>query len=361
MGLPLSPILADIVMEYVLDQASSRANGHFKELVKYVDDLFLIVPKQRIDYVLDIFNSVHQKIQFTCELEQNKKLPFLDVILIHNDDGSIDFQWYAKPTASNRLLNYFSNHPMTHKLNVVDNTIKRIYGLSSKKFHGKCTLLIKQILCQNNYPIKLINQRIKKYFCTKNERRAPVDTNNSQNSSDVIQYRGIQYNSKCSQNIGKIICQNVPDLRMGYKPITTNRTLFTKTKQKTAKDDMYGVVYDLPCYGDGFSSCDLEYVGSTGHKLKSRNGQHEGDIAHYNQTGDLEGETAVVHHFHDTGHVPDFGEAKILEVEQNFTKRRILESLHILTKPTINFKKDTDNISVAYNCLLNRYVRSSQV
>lgn len=140
---------------------------------------------------------------------------------------------------------------------------------------------------------------------------------------------------------------------MGYKPTVTNRTLFTKTKQKTEKEDMYGVVYDLPCYGDGLgASCDLEYVGNTGHKLRLRNGQHDSDITNFNLSNKLEGETAVVHHYYDTGHVPSFGEAKILEVERNYTKRKTLESLHILTKPTMNFRKDTDNISVAYNCLL---------
>lgn len=62
MGLPLSPILADIVMEHILDKASSKVTGNIKELVKYVDDLFLIVPRQSIDHVVDVFNSVHPKI-----------------------------------------------------------------------------------------------------------------------------------------------------------------------------------------------------------------------------------------------------------------------------------------------------------
>lgn len=105
---------------------------------------------------------------------------------------------------------------------------------------------------------------------------------------------------------------------------------------------------------------DLEYVGNTGHKLGTRNGQHESDIKNFNVNGKLEGQTAVVHHFYDTGHVPDFSESKILEVERNFTKRRILESLHILTKPIINFRKDTENISALYSCLLNRNLESSQ-
>lgn len=111
MGLPLSPILADLVMEYVLDQAIAKLSFELKE---YVDDLFLIIPSTLIEYARDIFNSFHHKIQFTIVEETNRVLPFLDVLLIHEKDHSIDFDWYSKPTASGRILNFFSNHPLTH-------------------------------------------------------------------------------------------------------------------------------------------------------------------------------------------------------------------------------------------------------
>ena len=137
MGLPLSPILADIVMEHILDKAIESLNFDLKCCKKYVDDLFLIIPEHRIQETLHIFNSIHQKIQFTHEIERNNQLPFLDVLIIHDPNGSLQFDWYTKPTSSGRLLNYFSNHPLTQKLNVVDNTIKRIFNISSPKFHTK--------------------------------------------------------------------------------------------------------------------------------------------------------------------------------------------------------------------------------
>lgn len=45
----------------------------------------------------------------------------------------------------------------------------------------------------------------------------------------------------------------------------------------------------------------------------------------------LEGTTEIVHHYDDAGHVPD--KVSILAVEHNYTKRKVHESLHILSHP----------------------------
>ena len=108
---------------------------------------------------------------------------------------------------------------------------------------------------------------------------------------------------------------------MGFKPYLTNRSVFTKPKQKTPLERMYNVVYEIPCFGDGRrSKCDLSYVGTTGHRCGNRFDQHEDDLTTFNATNDLENTTAVVHHFYDTGHVPDRGKAVEYHVEQNTNK-----------------------------------------
>lgn len=391
MGLPISPILADIVMEYLLDKALENLDYDLKICAKYVDDLFLVIPTDRVHETLNTFNSIHPNIQFTHEMERNAVLPFLDVLVIHDPNGTLQFDWYTKPTSSGRLLNFFSNHPLSQKLNVVDNLIKRIFNSSSPQFHTKNSQIIKNILTDNNYPPKLIQQRIKKYFCSQRSRHN-TDINNDNNvsttqpihNSDVsihqshnsnnnsslqstnnvnippsniaeIQYRGMLFDPSCSQNISKLICKRIPDLKIGFKPHLTNRSIFTKPKQKTPLEKMYNVVYKIPCFGDGLrSKCDLSYIGTTGHKCGDRFDQHEDDLRTYNITNDLDNTTAVVHHFYDTGHVPDRSKAEILEVQHTYTKRKVLESLHILTHPnTMNFRRDTENISAAYKSLLS--------
>ena len=117
---------------------------------------------------------------------------------------------------------------------------------------------------------------------------------------------------------------------------------------------MYNVVYNIPCGGDGFNAqCSLSYVGSTGHKVKIRREQHVKDIARFNQDNVLDNSTAVVHHYYDAAHVPDTENLSVLAVEHNWNKRKVLESLHIMKNNTINFRRDTDNISLIYKSLLN--------
>ena len=77
------------------------------------------------------------------------------------------------------------------------------------------------------------------------------------------------------------------------------------------------------------------------------------DIKKFNLTNDLNGTTAIVHHFYDTGHVPDVDNLSVLAVEHCYTKRKVLESLYIMSRPTMNFRQDTDNISDVYKSILN--------
>ena len=183
-------------------------------------------------------------------------------------------------------------------------------------------------------------------------------TDTTVSSSDVqneIMYRGLHFHSSCSQNIGKILCEDNENLRLGFKPTYTNRAIFSKLKQKTLEEDLYNVVYNIPCFGDGINAqCELSYVGSTGHKVKIRGGQHVDDIKKFNRDNDLEGTTAVVHHFHDVAHVPDTDNISVLAIEHNRTKRKILESLYIMTNDTINFRRDTENINSVYKSLLRK-------
>ena len=54
--------------------------------------------------VLDQLNNSHKQIQFTYEVEQNNKLPLLDVLLIKNANNE-DTTVYRKPTYTNIYLN----------------------------------------------------------------------------------------------------------------------------------------------------------------------------------------------------------------------------------------------------------------
>ncbi|XP_062715754.1 uncharacterized protein LOC134291688 [Aedes albopictus] len=168
MGSPLSPILADIVLDSVIDAAMESLPFEITIFKKYVDDIFMAIPQNTEQQVLVAFNKVEPRLQFTIEAENERRLPFLDMTVIRNQDQTLATEWYAKPIASGRMLNYNSFHQPKHKINVANNFIHRVCSLTRNKSMNEIGTIIHQHLLRNNYPKQLINRLLNLYI---NKRR----------------------------------------------------------------------------------------------------------------------------------------------------------------------------------------------
>ena len=77
MGSPISPLFADIVMDdlemFCLRILKDNHDVNPLFYFRYVDDTIMCINKKHIDLVLKTFNSYNNKLQFTYELEQDKK------------------------------------------------------------------------------------------------------------------------------------------------------------------------------------------------------------------------------------------------------------------------------------------------
>jgi hypothetical protein len=104
---------------------------------RYVDDIITAVTKSQVQSVLTRFNSFHERIQFTLETETYNAIPFLDLKVIRNDDGSITTDWYYKATWSGRHLDFNSCLPISYKRNTVTLLTDKILKQSHMKFHEK--------------------------------------------------------------------------------------------------------------------------------------------------------------------------------------------------------------------------------
>ncbi|XP_062708964.1 uncharacterized protein LOC134288363 [Aedes albopictus] len=160
MGSPLSPILADYVMEDLLESVTKKLKFNVRVLKKYVDDLFLVLPKPEVQNTLEAFNQYDNHLQFTIEMEKDGTLPFLDSLVVRHNDQSVTTKWYSKPISSGRLLNYHSFHPTTMKINVAMNFIKRVLQLTTDGQIEQQKNQIFQNLRRNDYPSSLINRML---------------------------------------------------------------------------------------------------------------------------------------------------------------------------------------------------------
>lgn len=107
MGSPLSPIIADIVLQDLESKALSILPFYVPFYIRYVDDIAMTAPPSFFQKVLEVFNSFHSRLQFTMEVGLNKRLNFLHVTIITREERFI-FDWFHKPTFSSRYLNFFS-------------------------------------------------------------------------------------------------------------------------------------------------------------------------------------------------------------------------------------------------------------
>jgi len=131
MGSPLSPVVADIVMQNLEKRA---LEGFINEIPFYYRyDILTAVSRQKTKELLDRFNSFHPRMQFTIEIGGNR-INFLDAMIINNNNV---LEFDMKLIFSGRILSFLSNHSFTQKRGVIMNMIDRAFLLSHPKFHQK--------------------------------------------------------------------------------------------------------------------------------------------------------------------------------------------------------------------------------
>ena len=158
------------------------------------------------------------------------------------------------------------------------------------------------------------------------------------------QYFRCPYIHRISNNL-KHILKKV-DINLAFYSILPISCIYSNLKQKHALNDISEVVYKVPC-----SDCDMNYIGTTGNRLAIRLRQHVSDCGTHNRN--KKNKTALAQHHFSEGHKLDFDSVSILDIESNYKKRYISEALHIKsTRNVMNFKTDTQNLSVIYAGLL---------
>ncbi|XP_055855794.1 uncharacterized protein LOC129919021 [Episyrphus balteatus] len=342
----------------------------------YVDDHLTSIPRNKIDMVKTALESFDKDITFTYESEDilTNEINYLDVTVKRNNDGQIMTNWYHKPIASNRLLNYYSAHPIQMKFNMVKNFIRKVFTFSHKSFWNNNLIKIKNILSKNNYPVKIIDKLISSVksdnFKAKTDAPQRFNlsnysflSNNNDRSCDKLTsnnryiYSSKQYIPKLSESISKVCQYFVPEVKLAMKPTNQNSKFFVNTKKKINKIDNSGVVYSIKC-----NDCTKLYVGETIQKLGSRIDQHKNECKKVIEGSNTKNVAALAEHVKQYGHSFDFDGAKILKFERNKLKLQIQEVNQIIKNEQIvcNYKTDKkDYTNTYYNLIVNRNVQSN--
>lgn len=342
MGSPISGFFADIVMEDLeldcLEKLRSEFNCIPLWYVRYLDDTCLCIKKDLVESVVKVFNNYHRKLKFTSEIETNKKLNFLDITII-NHNSKLSFDWFQKPSSSNRILNFKSNHSLQHKKAIIFNLIDRATLISSRQFHQKNINFVKHLLLLNEYPPQFvnfyINKRLKSLQHHKNKSDKKIINKIYARKNKI----GIPFSNPSYYNKNRTIFNKYNIIT--YPIVKKNLSGIVKLgKDKPKKSEQTEVVYKFDCKG-----CPMSYIGETKRALSIRLNEHK-----LNKNPE-----SVVSLHKNLNHKFDWDNVQILDKERNYHKRIISEMIHInQCTNTLNKKEDTKNLSLIYSSTIQK-------
>ena len=354
MGNPLSPTIADLVMEELLNSVIPKLNFSLPFIKKYVDDLITAIPIDQLQHVKDTFNSYNPHIQFTHETENNNRIPYLDMMLVRQPDRQVKTEWYQKPIASGRFLDYLSMHPQHQKINVAKNFISRVQRLSTNMEEKDKIEIMDHLLQLNNYP-KSLRHRLINNRNNRTTSKQPTDTTD-------YTYRSIAYIPTLSDKIEKYLKKDYPQIKLTTRNTSTiKQQFFTRIKDKIALEDNSNVIYSIPC-----DNCNSQYIGMTKNKVKTRMSGHKSNKTTLEklkkqglekddqQFTKLKEQTALLYHCIELDHTFNTENVKIIDRHRIGAALPTLEMCHIFNNSnTVNKRSDTEGLSSTYAGIFN--------
>ena len=229
MGSPVSPILANLIMEDIENKAMTEFHHPPKVWKHYVDDTFVVIKRKDLQQFFKFLNSIERTVQCTQEIENDGVMAFLDVKLTRESTGYLDYTVYSKPTHIDRYLNFRSDHPLQHKKAVIKTLLCREKLLTSNETNYQEGM--DRIQLANGYPPALTAR-----------------SQNSTNTKKMVENRCLvvlPYYRGLSEKLQR--CLRNHNIKSFFKPMRTIGDKLRNEKDPVHPFDRQGAVYCVPC------------------------------------------------------------------------------------------------------------------
>lgn len=280
---------------------------------------------------------------------QNKSINFLDLTIYADTKGNLKFKIFRKPTTTDLIIPFHSNHPINHKLAAFHSMAHRAFSIPMAKVDLDWEInTIFNISRANGYPTHMINKILEQH---KNDgdkmvnnpssvdnvsNNGPLQDTSSQGKSNFV---SLTYFNRVSNQIGNIFH------KYGYKAAFSTRSncknliCNTSVRNNDDKFDSAGV-YRINC-----NSCPATYIGKTERSVRTRFSEHM-----------RKSNSNVYKHISETGHSINRDSVTICRSSNNPRMLRTLENFEIrksvLAKDVLlNVQTDLD---LAGNILIDR-------
>ncbi|BHF74745.1 hypothetical protein SprV_0501783300 [Sparganum proliferum] len=188
---PISGFIAEAVLQRLELLVFQHHRPKFR--APYVDDTFVVIDRDQVLTFKEHLNAVFPDIQFTMEDEENNQLAFLDVLVCHKDCGGLKTKVFRKATNTVQVLNFNSNHPISHKRSCVRTLYRRVKTHCSGP-EDKITELqyLRRAFKVNDNPRNFVNWYIRK-------------RDEKPNRTDTKSWRALPYVKNVSEAVGRLL------------------------------------------------------------------------------------------------------------------------------------------------------------
>ena len=329
MGSPVSPIVANLFMEWFEGVALQSFPFEITLWKRYVDDTIVALCDSLIDRLTEHINSIDESIKFTREEEADQSLPMLDTMTHRNEEGRLSFSVYRKPTHTDQYLQFGSNQPLQHKLGVVKTLIHRCNTIcSTEETKTKELEHLQKVLAVSGYP-----KSAWKAATAANPPRLP----HRPHTTDGKTYKGsvtLPYVGPVSEAVARYIRKT--GVQVHLRPTNTLRAKLVHPKDSVDRLQQAGVVYKIKC-----NDCPELYVGETERRLNARYKEHH------------RSSSPVGLHMEQRRHSIDDNSVSILHKEADWFRRGVAEAVQIQREaPTLNRGRERHILPTIYQELL---------
>ena len=332
MGLPLGPTFANIFLSFHEKSWLEHCPSDFKPVYfrRYVDDCFILFSNRaQIPEFLNYLNSKHPNIKFTCELEQNSKISFLDCS-VTKVNNKFETSTFRKSTFTGLGTSFFSFTPFSFKINGIKTLINRGYKVTSNCISRNSEFnFLRQYFFNNGFPKSLINSQIDKFL--KNTNNVASNESSDENLYVSFPYFG-QQSEKFKFEINKLFKKYFKNHQIKF--ILSNKKSigsYFPYKDRLPIGMRSSIVYQYCC-----ESCSHHYIGSSMRNLYMRMSEHQGKSYRTGKYVQNTNSSIFDHKFSCDTQI-NSNNFKILDHASTEFRLRILESLHIhKERPPLN-------------------------
>lgn len=243
MGGCISTALARIVMDRVIKQLFDKIPNTISFIRVFVDDTIAAIDYNDVDLALNTLNNFDPQMKFTHEIEnQQGRINFLNLTLFR-DGNRVRTNWFRKPFASGRLLNFYSSHKRSTIVGTAENFIRTVLELSDPEFFHSNKPVVFKTLLENNFPETLIEVLLNNHYTFMKGKKAKNEIVSSGEKSEkkpptkyvlfphsTCQSRKIKGVLHRLKNDNIVLAESTRNTKINY---VTTRKVPTKLEDKT--------------------------------------------------------------------------------------------------------------------------------